>query len=38
MAVQSDKKWNDVPKGRKNEDQEIRQIADKSFKSFPPKG
>jgi hypothetical protein len=32
------KKWNDVPKARKNEDQEIRQIVDKSFKYFPPKG
>jgi hypothetical protein len=31
------KKWNDVPKARKNEDQEIKQIVEKSFKQFPPK-
>ena len=31
------KKWNDVPKARKNEDREIKQIVEKSFKNFPPK-
>ena len=32
------KKWNDPQKARKNEDKEIRQVVDKSFKEFPPKG
>jgi hypothetical protein len=31
------KKWTDVQKARKNEDQEIKQLVEKSFKSFPPK-
>jgi hypothetical protein len=32
------KKWHDPRKARKNEDKEIRQVVDKSFKGFPPKG
>ena len=31
------KKWYDPQKARKNEDKEISQIVNKSFKSFPPK-
>ena len=31
------KKWNDPQKARKNEDKEIKQVVDKSFKDFPPK-
>jgi hypothetical protein len=31
------KKWKDVPKARKNEDQEIKQIIGKVLRDFPPK-
>jgi hypothetical protein len=31
------KKWYDPQKARKNEDKEISQIVNKSFKNFPPK-
>lgn len=31
------KKWHDPQKARKNEDKEIQQIVDKSFKDFPPR-
>jgi hypothetical protein len=31
------KKWSDPQKARKNEDKEIKQVVDKSFKDFPPK-
>jgi len=31
------RKWNDLQKARKNEDKEIKQIVEKSFKDFPPK-
>jgi hypothetical protein len=31
------KTWHDPQKARKNEDKEIKQIAGKSFKDFPPK-
>lgn len=31
------KKWSDPQKARKNEDQEIKKLVEKSFKDFPPK-
>jgi hypothetical protein len=35
--AQATKKWHDPQKARKNEDEEIRKLVQKSFKDFPPR-
>jgi len=35
--AQAVKKWHDPQKARKNEDEEIKKLVQKSFKDFPPR-